>query len=213
MVSYRYVAFFHSCDLISYISPPTKYPNQPIHRPPKRIKILLQERIMQEPFGGERFTYSLLLVLCNRLVTVAVASSLLIASGQDIRPVAPPQAYAAVSVSNVVATFCQYEALRHVSFPLQTLGKCAKMIPVMVWGTFIMRKRYSTYHIIFIIILIVFIIIKHHADLDSYFLTPSSIQMSKITPLLPSSPLAAPSFSPQGKYHRSTLVQTRLLLA
>lgn len=98
---------------------------------------------MQEPFDGERFKYSLLLVLCNRLVTVAVAASLLVANGQDIRPVAPPQAYAAVSVSNVVATFCQYEALKHVSFPLQTLGKCAKMIPVMVWGTIIMRKRYS----------------------------------------------------------------------
>ena len=37
----------------------------------------------------------------------------------------------------------QYEALKHVSFPLQTLGKCAKMIPVMVWGTLIMRKRYG----------------------------------------------------------------------
>jgi len=100
---------------------------------------------MQEPFDGERFKYSLLLVLCNRLVTVIVAASLLIANGQDIRPVAPPQAYAAVSVSNVVATFCQYEALKHVSFPLQTLGKCAKMIPVMVWGTIIMRKRYSKF--------------------------------------------------------------------
>jgi adenosine 3'-phospho 5'-phosphosulfate transporter B2 len=107
--------------------------------------ILLQERIMQEPFDGERFKYSLLLVLCNRLVTVIVAGSLLIVNGQDIRPVAPPQAYAAVSVSNVVATFCQYEALKHVSFPLQTLGKCAKMIPVMVWGTIIMRKRYSKF--------------------------------------------------------------------
>ena len=98
---------------------------------------------MQEPFGDERFTYSLLLVLCNRIVTVIVAVTLLVSNGQDIRPVAPPQAYAAVSVSNVVATFCQYEALKHVSFPLQTLGKCAKMIPVMVWGTLIMRKRYS----------------------------------------------------------------------
>lgn len=98
---------------------------------------------MQEPFGGERFKYSLLLVLFNRLITVAVAAFLLVTSGQDLRPVAPPQAYAAVSVSNVVATFCQYEALKHVSFPLQTLGKCAKMIPVMIWGTVIMRKRYS----------------------------------------------------------------------
>lgn len=56
---------------------------------------------------------------------------------------APPYSYAAVSISNVVATFCQYEALKHVSFPLQTLGKCAKMIPVMIWGTLIMRKRYG----------------------------------------------------------------------
>jgi adenosine 3'-phospho 5'-phosphosulfate transporter B2 len=99
---------------------------------------------MQEPFGGEHFTYSLLLVLCNRLVTVMVAAGMLVAGGQDLGPVAPPQAYAAVSVSNVVATFCQYEALKHVSFPVQTLGKCAKMIPVMIWGTLIMRKKYNT---------------------------------------------------------------------
>lgn len=30
-----------------------------------------------------------------------------------------------------------------MSFPVQTLGKCAKMIPVMIWGTVIMRKRYG----------------------------------------------------------------------
>lgn len=43
---------------------------------------------------------------------------------------APPYNYAAVSVSNVVATFCQYEALKHVSFPMQVraagaAAKCA----------------------------------------------------------------------------------------
>ncbi len=55
------------------------------------------------------------------------------ATKEELRPVAPPYAYAAISLSNVVATFCQYEALKHVSFPVQTLGKCAKMIPVMIW--------------------------------------------------------------------------------
>ncbi len=30
---------------------------------------------------------------------------------------------------------------RYVSFPVQTLGKCAKMLPVMAWGTLIMHKR------------------------------------------------------------------------
>ena len=56
---------------------------------------------------------------------------------------AAPQQYAAVSVSNVVATTCQYDALKYVSFPVQTLGKCAKMIPVMIWGRLMLHKRYS----------------------------------------------------------------------
>mmetsp|Transcript_9296 Transcript_9296/g.22399 ORF Transcript_9296/g.22399 Transcript_9296/m.22399 type:complete len:350 (-) Transcript_9296:391-1440(-) len=63
--------------------------------------------------------------------------------GEGIKPIAPIWNYCAVSVSNVVATFCQYEALKYVSFPVQTLGKCAKMIPVMVWGKFILQKSYK----------------------------------------------------------------------
>ena len=62
---------------------------------------------------------------------------------QDLKPVAPAYSYAAISVSNVVATTCQYEALKYVSFPVQTLGKCAKMIPVMIWGSIIMRRSYK----------------------------------------------------------------------
>lgn len=58
-------------------------------------------------------------------------------------PAAPLASYAAVSLSNVIATSCQYEALKHVAFPIQTLGKCAKMIPVMIWGMLIFRKIYS----------------------------------------------------------------------
>ena len=65
------------------------------------------------------------------------------AKGLDMKPSCPTYSYAAVSVSNTVATTCQYEALKYVSFPVQTLGKCAKMIPVMVWGSIIMRKVYK----------------------------------------------------------------------
>lgn len=42
-----------------------------------------------------------------------------------------------------MATFCQYEALKYVSFPIQTLGKCAKMIPVMIWGGLVNQKTYK----------------------------------------------------------------------
>ncbi|KDD73599.1 UAA transporter, partial [Helicosporidium sp. ATCC 50920] len=107
------------------------------------LRECIRERIMQQPFGDERFTFSLLLVLLNRLTTCSVAFVALIAQGQSLRPAAPAKSYAAVSLSNVAATFCQYEALKHVSFAVQTLGKCAKMLPVMVWGTMINRKRYG----------------------------------------------------------------------
>ena len=72
-----------------------------------------------------------------------VAYGLLQVQQQPLAPAAPITSYAAVSLSNVIATSCQYEALKYVAFPLQTLGKCAKMIPVMIWGTLISRKAYS----------------------------------------------------------------------
>lgn len=50
--------------------------------------------------------------------------------------------YAAISLSNVIATWCQYEALKYVSFPTQTLGKCGKMIPVMIMGAILSGKRF-----------------------------------------------------------------------
>merc|ERR1719460_2791231 len=56
---------------------------------------------------------------------------------------APLWKYFAISVSNVAATTCQYEALKWVSFPVQMLGKSFKMMPVMVWGILISQKNYS----------------------------------------------------------------------
>jgi adenosine 3'-phospho 5'-phosphosulfate transporter B2 len=110
---------------------------------------VLQERIMTQPYGEgadrEFFKFTLFLVLMNRIVTCSVAAGTLAAQRQwdQFRPVAPLWAYAAVSISNVVATTCQYEALKYVSFPVQTLGKCSKMVPVMIWGILILRKKYT----------------------------------------------------------------------
>lgn len=106
---------------------------------------VLQEKIMRVPYGDKKdyFKYSLFLVFCNRITTSAVSACTLLASKKSLDPVAPIYKYCAVSVSNILTTTCQYEALKYVSFPVQTLAKCAKMIPVMVWGTLIMQKRYN----------------------------------------------------------------------
>ncbi|KAF3617316.1 UDP-galactose/UDP-glucose transporter 5B [Capsicum annuum] len=106
---------------------------------------ILQEKIMRVPYGPnkEYFSYSLFLVFCNRITTSAVSAGVLLASKKALDPVAPLYKYGVVSVSNILTTTCQYEALKYVSFPVQTLAKCAKMIPVMIWGAIIMQKKYQ----------------------------------------------------------------------
>nr|GMD15803.1 UDP-galactose/UDP-glucose transporter 5B-like [Ipomoea batatas] len=99
---------------------------------------LLQEKIMRVPYGPDKeyFRYSLFLVFCNRIATSAVSAAVLLGSKKALDPVAPIHKYCIISVSNILTTTCQYEALKYVSFPVQTLAKCAKMIPVMAAGDF-----------------------------------------------------------------------------
>ncbi|AES88806.2 UDP-galactose transporter 1 [Medicago truncatula] len=106
---------------------------------------VLQEKIMRVPYGVNKdyFKYSLFLVFCNRITTSAVSAAALVARDKALLPVAPIYKYCLVSVSNILTTTCQYEALKYVSFPVQTLAKCAKMIPVMIWSALIMQKKYQ----------------------------------------------------------------------
>jgi len=106
---------------------------------------LLQEKIMTTPWeeDGPLFKQSAYLVLSNRIVAVAVAASLLWYTGGSFKAVAPFYSYFGISISNTIATFCQYEALKYVSFPTQTLGKCGKTIPVLILGTLLGGKKYG----------------------------------------------------------------------
>jgi len=106
---------------------------------------LLQERIMSEPYGesGDIFKVSVFLVLCNRIVAVCFSSGMMFGKGEAIKNMAPLWKYCAISLSNVGATWCQYEALKYVSFPVQMLGKSFKMMPVMIWGIIISQKSYG----------------------------------------------------------------------
>ncbi|KAE8038984.1 hypothetical protein FH972_011440 [Carpinus fangiana] len=135
---------------------------------------VLQEKIMRVPYGvnKEFFRFSLFLVFCNRITTSAVSAGALLASKKALDPVAPLYKYCLVSVSNILTTTCQYEALKYVSFPVQTLAKCAKMIPVMVWGTLIMQKTYRgpDYLLAFLVTLgcSIFILYPAASDISPY---------------------------------------------
>jgi adenosine 3'-phospho 5'-phosphosulfate transporter B2 len=110
---------------------------------------LLQERIMTIPYGGtlaqggELFTVSAFLVLCNRICNTGYATSMMYVYSEEPKPKAPLYKYFIISLSNVAATTCQYECLKYVAFPVQMLGKSFKMMPVMIWGIIISGKQFK----------------------------------------------------------------------
>jgi adenosine 3'-phospho 5'-phosphosulfate transporter B2 len=104
---------------------------------------VIQQRIMQQPFGGVMFSVSAFLVLCNRIVNTCFATSMIAINGEPMSNTAPLWKYLIISASNVAASMCQYSALEYVSFPVQMLGKSFKMMPVMIWGLIISGKSYT----------------------------------------------------------------------
>mmetsp|Transcript_134026 Transcript_134026/g.237244 ORF Transcript_134026/g.237244 Transcript_134026/m.237244 type:complete len:336 (-) Transcript_134026:160-1167(-) len=104
-----------------------------------------QERIMQIPYSNEMFGISAFLVFSNRVVNSIFGLIMCVGRGGTIRHQAPIWKYMVVSLSNVFASICQYEALKYVSFVVQMLGKSFKMLPVMLWGICVSQKRYTRF--------------------------------------------------------------------
>lgn len=103
----------------------------------------LQERIVSKRYEGEIFKATMFLVLCNRLVSIVYALIMIMVKGESWRMQAIVWKYLVVSFSNMLSTWCQYESLRYVSLILQTMAKTFKMLPVMLVGMVISRKRHS----------------------------------------------------------------------
>ena len=60
-----------------------------------------------------------------------------------IRPASPFLSYAIVAGLNNAATVSQYASLSYLSFTTSTLAKSAKMVPVLIIGHTLYRKRYK----------------------------------------------------------------------
>lgn len=53
--------------------------------------------------------------------------------------------YSFPSISNMLSSWCQYEALKYVTFPAQTLFKSFKLAPIMLMGKLLQNKEYPFY--------------------------------------------------------------------
>ena len=109
----------------------------------------LQEKIMTtnyvDSLGNKgKFNDSQFLVFVNRILAFAIALIVIMARRQP-RHKAPLYKYSYCSFSNIMSSWCQYEALKYVSFPTQVLAKASKIIPVMLMGKVVSNKKYEYY--------------------------------------------------------------------
>ena len=84
--------------------------------------------------SGEYFTYSYALVFTNRFWTLVMSGLLLLYLKPRTSRTTVIYEYSFPSISNMLSSWCQYEALRYVSFPAVTLFKAFKLAPVMLMG-------------------------------------------------------------------------------
>ncbi|KAK6999982.1 adenosine 3p-phospho 5p-phosphosulfate transporter 1 [Biomphalaria glabrata] len=107
---------------------------------------VLQERIMTIKFGteedGEYFKDSQFLVFINRILAFIMALIVIMLQAQPPHT-APLYKYSFSSFSNIMSSWCQYEALKFVSFPTQVLAKASKVVPVMLMGKIVSKKTYQ----------------------------------------------------------------------
>jgi adenosine 3'-phospho 5'-phosphosulfate transporter B2 len=105
---------------------------------------LLQERMLTQPYRGDYFEYSYGLVFMTRFGGVVLSAALMYYYGIKWEKTVLWE-YAFPSVANMMSSWCQYESLKFVSFPTTMLFKAFKMVPVMLYGKFMMDKKYETY--------------------------------------------------------------------
>ncbi len=96
---------------------------------------------MTRTYDGEKFTNSQFLVFVNRVLALIVAGVYISMTTQP-RHTAPLYKYSYSSISNTLSSWCQYEALKFVSFPTQVLAKASKVIPVMLMGKVVSDRTY-----------------------------------------------------------------------
>ncbi len=105
---------------------------------------LVQERMLTKTYDGDFFEYSYGLVFMNRLGGLVLSMVLMYYFKVEWVASALWE-YSIPSVANMLSSWCQYEALKYVSFPVAMLAKAFKMVPVMLMGKFLNNKSYESF--------------------------------------------------------------------
>ena len=85
-------------------------------------------------------------VFSNRVLALMVASFVVKSKHGSLSPPksAPFLSFAPCALSNTISSWSQYSALAYVTFPVQTIFKSSKIIPVMLMGRILKKTVYKT---------------------------------------------------------------------
>jgi UDP-galactose transporter B1 len=110
----------------------------------------VSEHLQMKRYGSsrERFTNLEALNGAQSLVCFVWAYILLMfqpkaAAGGEKQQLPPWYVYWKPALTNSIGPACGMIALKNISYPAQVLAKSCKMVPVMLMGTLLHRKRYS----------------------------------------------------------------------
>ncbi|MCL4123204.1 UNVERIFIED_CONTAM: hypothetical protein GTU68_012982 [Idotea baltica] len=109
---------------------------------------VLQEKIMTKEYVGfsgskGKFKDSQFLVFVNRILAFLLSGAYLLCTRQP-RHTAPLYQYSYCSFSNIMSSWCQYEALKYVSFPTQSCESLQDSIPTMIREIISARSNETT---------------------------------------------------------------------
>ena len=111
----------------------------------------MQELIMTSEFKPTKsspdgkFPSAAFCVFSNRFLAIIVAIICVKLKHGSVfdNNIAPLKAFTPCALSNTLSSWSQYASLRYVSFPVQTVFKSSKIIPVMIMGKFLKGTIYT----------------------------------------------------------------------
>mmetsp|Transcript_17963 Transcript_17963/g.38327 ORF Transcript_17963/g.38327 Transcript_17963/m.38327 type:complete len:928 (-) Transcript_17963:109-2892(-) len=109
---------------------------------PLALYSITQEFMSVHYWNGDLFHYSMFLIAMNRTLASIFAVCLL--KVQGITVLTPSLKYALIPAAcNLSATYCQYRALHFLAYPMQSLIKTFKVVPVMLVGRVLGTRTYK----------------------------------------------------------------------
>ncbi|XP_019637760.1 PREDICTED: solute carrier family 35 member B1-like [Branchiostoma belcheri] len=127
---------------------------------------IIQEKITRGTYGEDKdkFRYVQSLVFIQCIVNAAFAKMMCYFAAPGVKDTTPNWLYGICATTYMGAMLASNQALQHVNYPTQVLGKSCKPIPVLILGVLLARKRYPLAKYLFVLLIVAGVAIFVYKD-------------------------------------------------